>query len=130
MTSAAPQLQEDHASEPALARALGRLFDAWSRPATAATDAIALVTIAAVCSATVIAGAVHPRIYGHDIFVMLDAGWRVLNGQRPDVDFSPSMGPTLGLLFAAGLKLARHSVRAVGYASAIVGAIAALGGYW
>ena len=69
-------------------------------------------------------------LYGHDIFLALDAGWRVLNGQRPDVDFSPSLSPALGMLFAVALRLAHNSVNAVGYASALVGAAAGLLSYW
>lgn len=102
----------------------------WARPAGAWTDATALTLILAIAGIAAYIGAVHSTIYGHDVFLMFDAGWRVLNGQRPDVDFSPSMGPSLGLLFAAALKLARNSSNAAGYASAMVGAAAGLAGYW
>jgi hypothetical protein len=130
MNSAAPAPEIDASNEPAVARALTRLSDAWMRPTTRATDAFALCIISALSSAAAFSGAVHPRIYGHDVFVMLDAGWRVLCGQRPDVDFSPSMGPTLGLLMAAGLRLAAVGVRAVGYASGLMGLFAGSAGYW
>ena len=116
--------------EPAPARSLAWLSAFWTRPVTITTDGCAVTILAVICAAAAAIGAVHVRIYGHDIFVMLDAGWRVLNGQRPDVDFRPSMGPLAGLLFAAALKLAHNSVRAVGYASSMVGAFAGFAGYW
>jgi hypothetical protein len=80
-------------------------------------------------AATAAVGAVHTRIFGHDIFIFLDAGWRVLNGQRPEIDFNPSMGPLLSLLAAAGLKLANNSPNGIGYMSAMVGGLAGCWAY-
>ncbi len=82
-----------------------------------------MLLVICISAATAWIGAVHTRIFGHDIFLFFDAGWRVLNGQRPDVDFSPSMGPLLGLLAAAGLKLAGNSANSIGCMSASVGAM-------
>ena len=82
-----------------------------------------------ISAVTAVTGAVHTRIFGHDIFIFLDAGWRVLNGQRPEIDFNPSMGPLLSLLAAAGLKLAHNSPDGIGYMSALVAGIAGCWGY-
>jgi len=111
----------------ALSRYLDRLPDLWGTPASYLRDAGAIVLILAVCAAAASAGAVHTKIFGHDIFVFLDGGWRVTNGQRPNTDFSPGIGTLLPLLMAASLKLAHNSVNAVGYASALVGAVV---GFW
>jgi hypothetical protein len=112
------------------ARLLEALASVWSKPGNRWTDISAAAFILVISGITAYVGAVHTMIYGHDIFLMLDAGWRVLNGQRPDVDFRPSMSPALGLLFAGALRLAHNSVNAVGYASALVGAVAGSLGYW
>ncbi len=93
------------------------------------SDICAIVLVLLISAAAAAVGAVHTRIFGHDIFVFLDAGWRVLNGQRPEIDFNPSMGPLLSLLAAAGLKLDRNSPDGVGYMSALVAAIAGCWGY-
>ena len=112
-----------------LARAVDCVAEIWAGKPGRTADVWAAFLLLVICAATVSIGAVHTHIFGHDIFIVYDAGWRVLNGQRPDVDFSPSMGPLLGLLAAAGLKLARNSVSGVGYTSALVGAIAGISGY-
>ncbi len=75
---------------------LDRIATIWSQPAGLVGDACALILVLTIAALTAFIGAVHTRIFGHDIFLVFDAGWRVLNGQRPDVDFSPSMGPLLG----------------------------------
>ncbi|HYL37272.1 MAG TPA: hypothetical protein VEV17_15250 [Bryobacteraceae bacterium] len=112
-----------------LAQSIDRAAEIWAQPASRVTDAGAILLILVFCMAAAMIGAVHTRIFGHDIFTFFDAGWRVLNGQRPDIDFSPSMGPLLCLLTAAGLELARGSVNSIGYTGALVGAIAGLWGY-
>ena len=49
------------------------------------------VWLLVVCAAVAAVGVPRLRIFGHDIFVSLDGGWRVLNGQRPGVDFYGQM---------------------------------------
>ena len=112
-----------------LAASLDRLPHLWRTPPNHLRDACALLLILAFCAGTAFVGAVHTRIFGHDIFILLDSGWRVLNGQRPAVDYSPGTGELLPLLMAAGLKLAHNSVRGVGYASALLGAVIGLWSY-
>ncbi|MGD0296898.1 MAG: hypothetical protein ABSE86_07240 [Bryobacteraceae bacterium] len=108
---------------------LDRLPQLWRIPAGPSRDAFAILLILAVCAGTAFTGAVHTRRFGHDLFIMLDGGWRVLNGQRPDVDFSPGIGIVTPLIMAAGLKLAHNSVNGVAYGSALVGAFVGLVGY-
>lgn len=45
------------------------------------------------------------RVCGHDAFIVLDAGWRVLNGQVPAVDFYSAHGPLTSYVSALGLML-------------------------
>ena len=65
-------------------------------------------------------GAVPTRMCGHDVFVALDMGWRVVNGQRPHVDFTSGWGPVWFLVAALGLRISRYSVDGIGHANAIV----------
>jgi len=113
-----------------LAKSVDRLTELWGEPSNRRKDVGATVAILLISSATAAAGAVHTRIYGHDIFVVLDGAWRVLNGQRPAVDFSPGVGPLSAMIVAAGLKLAGNSVRGVGYASALVAVFTGLWAYF
>lgn len=112
-----------------LAGFLDRLPQLWRLPPSYFRDACAVLLILAICIGTALIGAVHTRIFGHDIFVLLDSGWRVENGQRPAVDYLPGVGELLPLVMAAGLKLAHNSVRGIGYASALLGAIVGLVSY-
>ncbi len=76
-----------------------------------------------ICGATALIGAVPARIYGHDIFIYLGNGWRIINGQRPHVDFTSPWGPVGFLVSALGLTISRHSADGIGYGSAIVALI-------
>ena len=112
-----------------ITRWLDRLTALWAKPPSQLSDVWAIALVALISGAAAATGAVHTRIFGHDIFIFLDAGWRVLNGQRPEIDFNPSMGPLLSLLAAAGLKLAHNSVEGIGYMSALVGGVAGCWAY-
>ncbi len=79
--------------------------------------------LALICGATAFIGAVPTRICGHDIFIPLEAGWRVINGQRPYLDFTSPFGPLWFLISALGLTISRHSANGIGYGSAIVALI-------
>ena len=72
-----------------------------------------------VCLATAIVAVPRLEIFGHDFFISLDGGWRVLHGQRPGVDFYSQMGPAYFLLHAAGLWLAGGDAQGLGYGSAL-----------
>ena len=68
-------------------------------------------------------------IYGHDDFLLLENGWRILSGQRPQIDFWSSWGPVMFLAVAAGLKLGKASPNGIGYANAIFGLLIGLWAY-
>jgi hypothetical protein len=76
-----------------------------------------------ICGAIAFIGAVPTRIYGHDIFLPLENGWRVINGQRPHLDFMSSWGALWSLISALGLTISRYSVDGIGYGNAIVALI-------
>jgi len=118
-----------HANREAFAEWLDRGAELWSRPSSLARDCIAILVILAISAITAMIGAAHTRMFGHDIFVLLDSGWRVLNGQRPAVDFSSGIAPLTSLIMAAGMGIAHNAVRGVGYASALVAGIAGLWSY-
>ena len=82
------------------------------------------------CAAVAVVGVPRIRIFGHDIFVSLDGGWRVLNGQRPAVDFYAQMGPAYYLLHAAGLRLAGNDARGLGYGSVLATGLISLWCYF
>ena len=54
-----------------------------------------------------------------DVFILLDGGWRMLNGQVPHTDFYNPIGPITYLLVWAGMKLSKPSLSAVAYGSVI-----------
>jgi len=99
---------------------------AWwvgSRDAARRSGRVLVVLLLLVCAAEAIIGVPRLRIFGHDIFVSLDGGWRVLHGQRPGVDFFGQMGAAYYLLHAAGLWLAGNDARGLGYGSTIATAV-------
>jgi hypothetical protein len=60
---------------------------------------------------------------------LLDSGWRVLNGQRPAIDFDSGIAPLTSAIMAAGMLLARESIRGIGYGVALVAGLAGLWAY-
>ncbi|WP_136513120.1 hypothetical protein [Geomonas edaphica] len=82
-----------------------------------------------VCGAAVYVGAVPTHRFGHDIFFFLDNGWRVVNGQRPHLDFTSAWGPLSFFIAAFGLFLSHYSVDGIGYGNAAFALIISLWGY-
>src|ERR1700689_634214 len=54
-------------------------------------------------------GPVPSTVFGNDVFLLLDGGWRILNGLVPNRDFYLSLGPLIYMWTAAGLWLAHNS---------------------
>src|SRR3954447_13859908 len=65
------------------------------------------------------AGPLMQYTYAHDAFIFLDGGWRVLHGQRPQIDFSTNLGPVMFLYTALGIKLAEALNQGGGHALSI-----------
>ena len=105
-----------------------RFLALWQNPRTSSRVPlfVFLTGLAVICGAAVFTGAVPTRIFGHDVFIPLDIGWRVLNGQRPHVDFTSAWGPVWFLIVALGLTLSGNSVNGIGYANAFVALVVAI----
>jgi hypothetical protein len=82
-----------------------------------------------ICGIRALSGAVPTREYGHDIFILLDNGWRIINGQRPHLDYTSAWGPVTFLIAALGMKLSHYTVDGIGYVSAIFGFVIGLWSY-
>lgn len=101
------------------------LWLASNEQSRAQASAVFLVGLALICAATTLTGAVPTKMFGHDTFLPLEMGWRVLHGQRPHVDFVSGWGPVWFLMSALGLAISRHSVDGIGYANAVMALIVA-----
>lgn len=86
----------------------------------------ALVSLGLVNLVVFAVGVPRLKIYGHDVFVSLDGAWRILNGQRPVVDYFAQMGPLYYMLYASGLALARGNARGLGYGSTLASVLIAI----
>ena len=89
-----------------------------------------LCCLTAIVGATFFVGAVPTRIFGNDIFFLLDNGWRVVNGQATHVDFTSAWGAVTFLVTGLGLMLSDYSVDGIGYGSAVFGLIIGLWSYY
>ena len=87
------------------------------------------VCLTVICGAAFFIGAVPTRVFGHDIFFLLENGWRVVNGQRPHVDYASAWGPVTFLIAGLGLTLSGFKVDGIGYGSAIFGLFISLWSY-
>lgn len=98
------------------------LLLATSRSARSYRIAFALlvVCVALVGILLVKIGSIHQNGFGHDSPVLLDGGWRVLQGQRPHVDFYTPLGAVIPLLVAFGMSVAEPSTNALAYGSVLV----------
>ncbi len=55
-----------------------------------------------------------------DIAIVLDSGWRILNGQIPNLDYYSPLGPLTSLLVAFGMKVASPSASSIAYANILL----------
>src|SRR5579863_535707 len=78
-----------------------------------------LLGVLAVAAVAAVIGTVRTFYYGHDIFVVLAAGWRFVQGQVPHVDYASWWGPVPSIVFGAGLILRRNTVGGIGCGLAI-----------
>jgi len=65
-------------------------------------------------------GTVMTLIVPWDVTILLDCGWRVINGQIPHVDFYSPLGPVTHLVMALGMRLAGPRVASIAWANACV----------
>jgi len=69
------------------------------------------------------------RYFSHDGFLVLDGAWRMLNGQRPHVDFNSIIGPAAYLPTLVGFKLASNTAAGFGYGQALVALVLGIWAY-
>ena len=93
-----------------------RFLAVWQNPKPLPPARLLIVFfagLALICVATAVIGAVPTRRYGHDIFFFLGNGWRVINGQRPHLDFTSPWGPVSFLVSALGLTISRSVIESL-----------------
>ena len=87
------------------------------------------VCLTVICGTAFFIGAVPTRVFGHDIFFLLENGWRAVNGQRPHIDYASPWGPVTFLIGGLGLTLSGFTVDGIGYGNAIFGLLIGLWSY-
>lgn len=115
-----------------LAGALRPRFSAlWNFPALDVVwfRAVLAILILGFCCARAYIGLWGTRIYIQDAFSMLDGAWRILNGERPHLDFYTGLGPVTYLIPAAGVVLTRGTADGLAYGQALFGCVVGLWAY-
>lgn len=85
-----------------------------------------VIGLACLCALRIAARGLPIMFAGHDMMGPLDGAWRVLNGQRPSLDFYLELGPAVLLIDAVGLWMARGAAHGLAYAAALTGVAAGL----
>jgi hypothetical protein len=91
--------------------------------------ALVAIFILGMCFIRAYVGLWGMRIYTQDAFTVLDGAWRVLNGQRPHLDFYTGLGPVTYLITAAGVVIAAGNAAGLAYGQALFGCLAGLWAY-
>lgn len=108
-----------------------RFYALWNFPALDVvwSRAFLAISILGICFVRAYVGLWGTRIYIQDAFSMLDGAWRILNGQRPHVDFYTGLGPVTYLIPAAGVLLAGGMADGLAYGQAVFGCLVGLWAY-
>lgn len=114
-----------------LTELLDRILKLWCAAGSRASRATAffLTGLALICVGCAWVGVVPTFVYGHDDFLMLENGWRVLNGLRPQSDFWSPWGPVAFVVAGLGLKLSNASASGIAYGNAIFALVMGLWAY-
>ena len=107
----------------ALYRSASRLEAFWWHPilhSYSAQTALMLVMLS-VCALRAWIGLSGMQTFCHDAFMPLDGAWRLLNGQRPHIDFYSYIGVLAYAPTAAGLLLSHGGAQGFGYGQALAG---------
>lgn len=96
---------------------------AWTSPAfdSLTVRAVLCIIVAAICLSRALIGLKGMQSFSHDAFMMLDGAWRMLNGQRPHIDFSTNVGTLAYVPTAIGLWMAHYHAQGFGYGQALAG---------
>jgi hypothetical protein len=64
--------------------------------------------------------------FGHDVVLLLNGSWRLLNGQVPYRDFYLALGPLEYMIIAGGMVLTHNSPQGIAIGNAVFGIVAGL----
>ena len=103
------------------------LFGVWCWLASRRLNILFYVVLLLIVTLEVWAAPHRIHRWAHDTWIFLDGGWRVLNGQRPYVDFFTGLGPVTFLLVALGLRISGGAAAGIDYGFATA---ALLSGVW
>jgi hypothetical protein len=108
-----------------------RFMAPWNFPALDHFPVRALLAllILGACFIRAYVGMWGSRIYTQDAFSILDGAWRMINGQRPHVDFYTGLGPMTYLMTVVGVVIAGGNAVGLAYGQAIFGGLAGLWSY-
>lgn len=95
-------------------------------PSQPSLRAALVLLILGLCLMRAYVGLWDLHVYAPDAFAALDGGWRVINGQRPHLDFYTALGPLSYLATAFGFVLARGTAAGLAYGQAAFGALVGL----
>ena len=104
------------------AAALDRVARFWNSGSAAPRQAALVfwLLLGAICAIRAYIGLSGVRAFSHDGFLVLDGAWRMVNGQRPHVDFNSMVGPLAYLPTVLGFQLCGDTAAGFGYGQAIV----------
>src|SRR5580658_2629081 len=97
------------------------LLAGWDWLARRRLGALFVATLVLTCGLVILAAPHCSHRWIEDAFLLLDGGWRILNGQRPYVDFYSALGPVTYLLVAMGLRLSGLGPAGIDYGFAMAG---------
>ncbi|MGA2448147.1 MAG: hypothetical protein ABTD50_05685 [Polyangiaceae bacterium] len=107
-----------------------QLWDSRSRWTQRILVLVPLVLSAWAVGVTAAARHVHEARYGHDVFLLLDAAWRVLHGQHVHVDFYSPYGPAVTEVVAAVMRAFGANALAIPRSVGMIGLVAFLWSLW
>ena len=108
-------------------RFLGGLLDGWDWLAARRLTLTFFAGLLLMGALVLIAAPHRSHRWAPDVFLFLDGGWRVYNGQRPYADFYTGLGPLTFQLVALGFRVGGATAAGIDYGFGI----AAMGlGIW
>ncbi len=104
---------------------------AWSAPVLGGVPGKLLLigVVLMLCLVRAYIGLVGSRLFSHDAFMLFDGAWRMMNGQRPHIDFYSHVGVLTYVPTVAGLWLAHGTAWSFGYGQALAGLLLAAWAY-
>jgi hypothetical protein len=127
-----PALDGESSDDPSAGALASRIVRAWNRDYLAKQWVLSLLGIAFAAYLIYLAalGPAPSTAAANDVFLLLDGGWRILNGLVPYRDFDLALGPLTYMSAAAGLWVAHYDVRGLTLGLLAFGAITTLIAFW